>query len=104
MTTAQHEMTGGIGRYLVSYICILVFAALQFVVAYSNLDGSQMVVRMLVLAICEAFVAVLFFMHLWGEKRGFVIFVAVITLFVLAAMQYGWTDSFRLFTCGGRCS
>ena len=38
----------------------------------------------------------MFFMHLGSEKRGFVIFVAVFTLFVLAAMQYGWTDSFRM--------
>jgi hypothetical protein len=33
---------------------------------------------------------------LWAESRGFVIFVAVFTIFVLLAMQYGWTDSFRM--------
>jgi heme/copper-type cytochrome/quinol oxidase subunit 4 len=104
MRTAPSEMTGGIERYLIAYVCILVFAGLQFVVAYSNIGVSQMVPRMLLLAACEAVVAVLFFMHLWGEKRGFVLFVAVITLFVLAMMQYGWSDSFRLLTCGGRCS
>jgi hypothetical protein len=35
-------------------------------------------------------------MHLWVDSRGLLWFVAVFTLFVLFAMQYGWTDSFRL--------
>ena len=95
MTTAagQHR---GVRNYLVTYVCILVIAALQFVVAYSNIDGSQMLVRMLFLAMVEAGLAILFFMHLWMENRGLLWFVVVRTVFVLLAMQYGWTDSFRL--------
>jgi heme/copper-type cytochrome/quinol oxidase subunit 4 len=69
---------------------------LQFVIAYQNIDASQMFSRMLAVAIVEAGLAVLFFMHLWTEKRGFLLFVAVFTIFVLLAMQYGWTDSFRM--------
>ena len=90
----QHK--SGIGRYVVVYFCILAIAALQFVVAYSNIDGSQMFTRMLILAIVEAGLAVLFFMHLWVENHGLLWFVVIITVFVLLAMQYGWTDSFRL--------
>ena len=44
----------------------------------------------------EAGLGVMCFMHLGSENRSFVIFVAVFTLFVLAAMQYGWTDSYRM--------
>jgi len=44
----------------------------------------------------EAGLALLFFMHLWAENRGLLWFVVVFTVFVLLAMQYGWTDSFRL--------
>jgi cytochrome c oxidase subunit IV len=95
MTTAAGQHSG-VGKYLVTYVCILVIAALQFVVAYSNIDGSQMLVRMLFLAIVEAALAILFFMHLWMENRGLLWFVVVSTVFVLLAMQYGWTDSFRL--------
>ena len=39
--------------------------------------------------------AILFFMHLWMENRGLLWFVVIFTVFVLLAMQYGWTDSFR---------
>ncbi len=103
-TSVKSESSGKIGQYLVVYVCILAIAGLQFVVAYSNISSAQMVLRMLILAIVEASLGVLFFMHLKAENRAFVVFVAVFTLFVLAAMQYGWTDSFRLITCGGKCS
>src|SRR5207245_1154436 len=88
--------TGGWSRILIVYACILVLAGLQFVIAYEHIDTWQMFGRMLAVAIVEAGLAVMFFMHLGSEKRGFVIFVAVFTLFVLAALQYGWTDSFRM--------
>jgi cytochrome c oxidase subunit IV len=95
MTTAAGQHSG-VGKYVVIYFCILAIAGLQFVVAYSNIDGSQMLVRMLFLAIVEAALAILFFMHLWVENRGLLWFVVIFTVFVLLAMQYGWTDSFRL--------
>jgi caa(3)-type oxidase subunit IV len=95
MTMAQ-EHRSSTGKYVVVYVCILVIAALQFVVAYSAISGPQMFTRMLILAIVEAALAVLFFMHLWVESRGLLWFVVIFTVFVLLAMQYGWTDSFRL--------
>jgi heme/copper-type cytochrome/quinol oxidase subunit 4 len=95
MTTAQAQ-TGSTGRYVIVYLCILAIAGLQFVIAYSNIDGSQMFTRMMLLACVEAVLAVLFFMHLWIDSRGLLWFVGVFTIFVLLAMQYGWTDSYRL--------
>jgi cytochrome c oxidase subunit IV len=104
-TAAQHKNEGkGIGKYLAVYLCILALAGLQFVIAYQNITASQMFRRMFSVAIVEAGLAVMFFMHLWSEKRGFLLFVLVFTISVLLAMQYGWTDSFRLVNCGGYCS
>ena len=95
MATAEGRSSNAT-KYIVVYVCILAIAGLQFVIAYSNLDGSQMFTRMLLLACVEAALAVLFFMHLWVDSRGLLWFVAVFTIFVLLAMQYGWTDSYRL--------
>jgi len=39
---------------------------------------------------------VLFFMNLGSEKPLFIKFIVVFMLFVLATLNYGWTDSFRL--------
>ena len=94
MATAG-ERQSNVGKYIAVYLCILIIAGLQFLVAYSNIDSGQMATRMLLLACVEAVLAVLFFMHLWVDSRGLLWFVAVFTVFVLLAMQYGWTDSFR---------
>jgi len=96
MTTAGEQKSGGIGRDLVIYLCILALAGIQFVIAYQNIDGAQMFARMLIVAIVEAGLALLFFMHLWSEKRAFMWCAGIFTVFVLLAMQYGWTDSFRV--------
>jgi heme/copper-type cytochrome/quinol oxidase subunit 4 len=95
MTTAE-DKTNGIGKDLGIYVCLLILAGLQFVIAYQNIDASQMFTRMLAVAVVEAVLAAMFFMHLWSEKRGFLLFVAVFMIFVLLTMQYGWTDSFRM--------
>jgi caa(3)-type oxidase subunit IV len=84
------------GKYIAIYICILILAALQFVIAYSHIDTTAMFARMLLIALAEAGLALMFFMHLWAERRGFLLFVVVFTGFVLLAMQYGWTDSYRM--------
>ncbi|HET7892116.1 MAG TPA: cytochrome C oxidase subunit IV family protein [Candidatus Sulfotelmatobacter sp.] len=94
--TEEHVSSGGIGRYLLVYLAILVLAGLQFVIAYQHIDGSQMFARMFFIALAEAGLGLMFFMHLWEEKRGLLLFVAVFTIFVIAAMQYGWPDSFRM--------
>lgn len=104
MATAAEHKPEGIGKYLAVYLCILALAGLQFVIAYQNISASQMFRRMFSVATVEAGLAVMFFMHLWAEKRGFLLFVLVFTISVLLAMQYGWTDSFRLVNCGGYCS
>jgi caa(3)-type oxidase subunit IV len=93
--TSETQNSSGMKKDLVVYLCILALAALQFVIAYQSIDGSQMFVRMLIVAIVEAGLALLFFMHL-AENRGLLWFVVISTVFVLLAMQYGWTDSFRI--------
>ena len=90
------KYTDPLGRYLLIYACILILAGAQFLIAYSHIDSEAMFARMLFVAIAEAGLAVLFFMHLWAERRGFLLFVMIFTIFVTLAMQYGWTDSYRM--------
>ncbi len=87
---------GSLTRYLVVYVCILVLAGLQFVIAYQHLTVLSMIFRMGAIAILEAGLALVFFMHLGSENRTFVTWVAIITLVVFAALQYSWTDSYRM--------
>jgi caa(3)-type oxidase subunit IV len=95
MTTVEEHKSGGMGRDVIIYVCLLVLAAIQFVIAYQSIDASRMLVRMLAVATVEAGLALLFFMHL-SENRGLKWFVLIFTVAVILGMQYGWTDSFRL--------
>src|SRR5580692_12533561 len=95
MTTAVEPKNRAMGKDLTVYVCILALAGIQFVIAYQDISVSQMFVRMLIVAIIEAALALLFFMHLW-ENRGLKWFVLIFTVSVILGMQYGWTDSYRI--------
>ena len=95
MTTAEEHTNNGVKKDVIVYVCILALAGIQFLIAYQDISASQMFVRMLMVAIVESALALLFFMHLW-ENRGLKWFVVIFTVAVILGMQYGWTDSFRL--------
>jgi heme/copper-type cytochrome/quinol oxidase subunit 4 len=95
MTTAETHKNSGMGKDVAVYVCLLVLAGIQFVIAYQDISASQMFVRLLIVACVEAALALLFFMHLW-ENRGLKWFVLIFTVAVILGMQYGWTDSYRI--------
>ena len=94
MTTAgTHNRSAG--KDLAVYGCLLALAGIQFFIAYQDISASQMLERLLTVAVVEAGLALLFFMHL-SENRGLRWFVLIFTVAVILGLQYGWTDSFRL--------
>lgn len=93
MTTAAGQ---GTGKYVVVYVCLLVLTAAQFFIGYQHISGSQLAVRMLTFGVIETILVVFFWMNLGSEKKNLIQFVVFFTLFVLATMNYIWTDSFRL--------
>jgi caa(3)-type oxidase subunit IV len=93
--TTEAQKSGGMKKDLIVYVCLLALAGIQFVIAYQSISPGQMFTRMLVVAIIEASLASLFFMHL-ADNRGLLWFVVIFNVFVLLGMQFGWTDSFRL--------
>src|SRR5438309_12087040 len=95
-TAAEAHKSGGMAKDLVVYVCLLALAGLQFVIAYQNIDASQMFVRMLAVACVEAGLAELFFMQLWSEKGIFLLFVVIFRVSVLLGMYYGLTDRFLI--------
>ncbi|SRR5579871_3015139 len=96
MAATTDAKTGGMGKDVAVYVCLLVLAGLQFMIAYQNIDVSSMAVRMLCVAAVEGALALLFFMHLW-ENRGLMSFVIIFTVAVILGLQYGWPDALRLY-------
>jgi cytochrome c oxidase subunit IV len=93
MTTAE---ASGMKKSLAVYLVLLVVTALELIIGYQNVEGSRLAVRFLTFALIDTILVVLFFMNLGSERPAFVKFLVYFMLFVLATMNYIWTDSFRL--------
>jgi heme/copper-type cytochrome/quinol oxidase subunit 4 len=94
MSTAAEQ--GGLGKYLAVYVSMLVITGIEVGIAYSHPAGAQLLVSLLVLAFIGGILGLLFFMRLAAEKHSLLVGFAIFTLFVLAAINYSWTDSFRI--------
>lgn len=94
MNTADPHPAGSMTRDIIVYVCLLALAGIQFLIAYQNISAEQMFERMLIVAVIEGGIALLFFMHL-SENRGLRWFVLIFTVAVILGMQYGWPDSSR---------
>jgi heme/copper-type cytochrome/quinol oxidase subunit 4 len=90
------EVHGGLGKYVVVYVCMLAIMGLELLIAYRHPGGSQLLASMLILAFIGAALGILYFMRLASENHNLIVAFAVFTLFVLATINYGWTDSFRI--------
>jgi heme/copper-type cytochrome/quinol oxidase subunit 4 len=78
---------------LIVYGVILAIAVMQIVLAMTM---GPSLGRMLVLAAFQAYLAVMFFMHLRDEKPTLRLALIPGTLFVLVMMNMIWADSYRL--------
>jgi cytochrome c oxidase subunit IV len=90
------KTSGGLTTYLVVYVCILAIAGLQVLLAYQHTEGMQLLARMLGLAVIQAALGVVFFMHMRQERRSLVLALIPVTIFVLLMMNMIWSDSYRL--------
>jgi caa(3)-type oxidase subunit IV len=81
---------------IIVYLCILALSGLQVVLAYRNAPGTQLLVRMLAVAMIQAGLAVMYFMHLRSEQRNLRLALIPATIFVMLMMNMIWSDSFRL--------
>jgi caa(3)-type oxidase subunit IV len=95
MSTAQRA-NGSLNTDIIVYISILALSGLQIVLAYQHAQGAQLLVRMLAVALIQAGLGVMYFMHLLDERRNLRLALIPATIFVLLMMNMIWSDSFRL--------
>jgi cytochrome c oxidase subunit IV len=81
---------------IIVYVVILVIAGLQVLLAYRGGTIGQHVITMLSLAIIQAGLGIMFFMHLFQEKRSLMFALIPAMVFVLLMMNVIWSDSFRI--------
>ena len=81
----------GIGVGLMLIVC------LEVVLTYQHLPSRTLLFSLLLLAALEAFVAVMYLMHVKYESPILFWTVFPATLFVLVFLCYIWPDAFRMF-------
>jgi caa(3)-type oxidase subunit IV len=95
MSTAE-TTSGSLKTDVIVYLCILALSGLQVVLAYQHTEGTQLLVRMLAVAIIQAGLGVMYFMHLRDERRTLRMALIPALMFVILMMNMIWSDSFRL--------
>ena len=95
MTTAQTSTgkSNGMATTYVVYVTILAIAVYQ--VCFAMMAGPQPLL-MLMLALLQASIAVMYFMHLAQERQVLALALIPYTIFVLFMLKMTWSDSFRL--------
>lgn len=93
---AENTRNESLTSDIIVYFVILVIAGLQILLAYRGGTVGQHVLEMLALAIIQAGLGIMFFMHLLREKRSLLFALVPATVFVLLMMNMIWTDSFRI--------
>lgn len=94
--TASAKPGNVIPKYLPVYFILLGIAGLEVFLAYQNLPTVSLLVVLLVLAVCSAALAVMYFMHLLQERRSLFLSLIPAAIFVLLMMNMIWSDSLRL--------
>ncbi len=89
----NNAANGSMRTNFIIYGVILAIAVIQIVVAMTM---GPSLGRMLVLAAIQAYLAVMFFMHLRDEKPSLRLALIPGTIFVLVMMNMIWADSYRL--------
>jgi caa(3)-type oxidase subunit IV len=89
----NNTANGSMRTNFIIYAAILAIAVIQVVVAMTM---GPSLGRMLVLAAIQAYLAVMFFMHLRDEKPSLRLALIPGTIFVLVMMNMIWADSYRL--------
>ena len=87
-----------LGVYVVVWICLLGIVAIEVALTRAGLPAGTLVLALLALAIVEAAIGVMYFMHLRYERR--LLFWCLIPglVFVLVMMNQFWSDAHRLRT------
>jgi caa(3)-type oxidase subunit IV len=96
MATMDATPEPGMRLYVAIWIGLLVIVGVETALTYARLPPGTLLAALLALAILEAALGVMFFMHLRYERR--VLFWSLIPglIFVLLMMNQVWPDAYRL--------
>lgn len=85
-----------IRKYLPVYVVLIGIFLVELFLSFRIANTATLVVILLLLAICSAALGLMYFMHLADERRGLLLTLIPVTIFVLLMMNMWWSDGVRL--------
>jgi len=83
-------------RYVVTWLGLLAIVALEVSLALLRVRTGLLLSGLLLLAVIEAALGLLYFMHLRYERRIFVWSIVLAVVLTVLLMDHFWFDAFRL--------
>ena len=93
-TVSKHDPKTGF--YVGIWIGLLCIAGLEVFLTYRGLSTHALLASLLLLAMIEAAIGVLYFMHLKFERRVMMWSILLSIVFVLLMMNQIWPDAYRM--------
>ncbi len=96
MTGAESSSSPGMRFYAVLWAGLLGIVIVEVLLTYAGMRPLALLISLLALALIEAGVALMYFMHLKYERR--ILFWSLIPalVFVLVMFDHLWPDAFRV--------
>ncbi|MGH3375016.1 MAG: cytochrome C oxidase subunit IV family protein [Actinoallomurus sp.] len=98
MTTTEATPGPGMRMYVAIWIGLLVIVGIEVALTYARLPAVTLLAGLLALAIVEAALGVMFFMHLRYERRALFWSLIPGLIFVLLMLNQLWPDAYRLLS------
>lgn len=94
MTETNHEP--GMKEYIAIWVGLLCIVGIETFLTSMNLSTHGLLAALLILAVIEAGIALLYFMHLRYEKPNLFWSLVPAVIFVLFMMNHIWPDAYRM--------
>ncbi len=82
--------------YVVVWVGLILIVGIEVVLTYEHLPAGRLLASLLVLALIEAGLGVMYFMHLKYERPSLFWSLIPYLIFALVLMDHFWADALRL--------
>ena len=96
MTTSESTPHPGMRLYIAVWIGLILIVAVEVALTYAHLPTRTLFAALLSLAVLEAGLGVMYFMHLKYERRALFWSLIPVVVVVLVLMNHLWPDAYRL--------
>jgi len=96
MTDTKALREPGMKFYVFVWVGLMIIAGIEVLLTYQGFSTGKLLAILLILAACEAGIALMYFMHLKYERPTLFWSLIPVTLFVLFMLDHIWADAIRL--------